>query len=113
MYFDESLPACEDYDLWLRILQKYNIHLINEELINKYAGHENQLSFNTKLIDIYRIFALEKHINSQYKKEVLEELLIKTTILLKGAKKHKNNTILEKYGKKLRFYEDFLNSSKL
>ena len=113
LYFDESLPACEDYDLWLRILQKYTIHLINEELINKYAGHENQLSFNTKLIDIYRIFALEKHINSQYKKEVLEELLIKTTILLKGAKKHKNKVILEKYGKKLSSYEDFLNSSKL
>jgi len=109
LYFDENLHACEDYDLWLRILLKYKIHLINEELINKYAGHENQLSFSSKLIDTYRISALEKHLDSKYKKEVIEELIKKTTILLKGAKKHQNTIVLDKYGKKLKNYEALIN----
>lgn len=102
--FDESLLACEDYDLWLRILYTCEIAFINKELVNKYAGHENQLSFNTKLIDTYRIQALEKHLNSRYKKEVVEELIYKIEILLKGAKKHNNTKILNKYEEKLLYF---------
>ena len=33
--FDEALPACEDYDLWLRIAWKHPIHLIDRPLIVK------------------------------------------------------------------------------
>ena len=81
--FDESLKACEDYDLWLRILQKYTIKLIKKELITKQAGHENQLSFTTPLIDKYRVQALQKHLQSVYKKEVLQEIYFKNSILKK------------------------------
>jgi len=81
--FDESLKVCEDYDLWLRILQKYTIKLINKELITKQAGHENQLSFTTPLIDKYRVQALQKHLQSEYKKEVLQEIHFKNSILKK------------------------------
>ncbi|MEE4112496.1 MAG: glycosyltransferase, partial [Desulfobacteraceae bacterium] len=42
--FDESLPACEDYDLWLRIAWKHPIHLIDRPLIIKRGGHDDQLS---------------------------------------------------------------------
>jgi glycosyltransferase involved in cell wall biosynthesis len=85
--FDETLKVCEDYDLWLRILTKYKIKLIDKELITKQAGHENQLSFTTPLIDSYRVKALEKHSKSVYKKEVLEEIEYKNSILRDGAKK--------------------------
>ena len=85
--FDENLKVCEDYDLWLRILQNHKIKLINKELITKNAGHENQLSFTTSLIDFYRIKALKKHINSKYKNEVLQEIKYKNSILENGAKK--------------------------
>ncbi len=85
--FDEELEVCEDYDLWLRILTKYKIKLIDKELITKQAGHENQLSFTTPLIDSYRVKALEKHSKSVYKKEVLEEIEYKNSILRDGAKK--------------------------
>ena len=27
--FDESLPACEDYDMWLRVALDYRIGLLN------------------------------------------------------------------------------------
>jgi glycosyltransferase involved in cell wall biosynthesis len=61
--FDESLPACEDYDLWLRISYKYPIYLIDIPLIIKRGGHDDQLSRNPGL-DRYRIDALKKMIES-------------------------------------------------
>ncbi|XPV70589.1 MAG: glycosyltransferase family 2 protein [Halarcobacter sp.] len=100
--FDESLKACEDYDLWLRVLLDYEIKYINKKLTTKYAGHENQLSFNTKLIDTYRIEALEKHINTPHKKEVIEEIIYKIDILLKGAIKHQNDDLIIFYKDKLK-----------
>jgi glycosyltransferase involved in cell wall biosynthesis len=99
--FDESLKACEDYDMWLRILEHYPIHFIDKKLTTKYAGHTNQLSFETQLIDTYRIQALEKHLQGKHKKAVIEELILKITILLKGAKKYNNTDILIEYENKL------------
>jgi glycosyltransferase involved in cell wall biosynthesis len=57
--FDEQLPACEDYDLWLRISCRYPIHLIDTALIVKRGGHVDQLS-RAPGLDKYRIRALEK-----------------------------------------------------
>lgn len=57
--FDERLPACEDYDLWLRITWKYPVHLIDIPLIVKHGGHPDQLSAMPEL-DKYRIHALVK-----------------------------------------------------
>jgi glycosyltransferase involved in cell wall biosynthesis len=61
--FDESLPACEDYDLWLRISCRYPVHLIDTPLIIKRGGHEDQLS-RAPGLDRFRINALEKIIES-------------------------------------------------
>jgi glycosyltransferase involved in cell wall biosynthesis len=52
--FDERLPACEDYDLWLRIAWKHPVHLIGMPLIVKRGGHADQLSRMPEL-DKYRI----------------------------------------------------------
>lgn len=57
--FDECLPACEDYDLWLRITWKYPVHLIPIPLVVKRGGHADQLSRMPGL-DRYRIRALVK-----------------------------------------------------
>jgi len=57
--FDESLPACEDYDLWLRIACKYPIHLIDRPLIVKCGGHADQLSRMPEL-DRFRIRSIAK-----------------------------------------------------
>ena len=101
--FDENLVVSEDYDLWLRILQKYEIGYIDEKLTTKYAGHD-QLSFSTKLSDVYRIEALKKHIHSAYKNEVIKELIYKTSLLLKGAIKHNNQEVIEKYQEELNYF---------
>ncbi len=61
-FFDESLPACEDYDLWLRISPSYPVYLIDEPLIIKRGGHSDQLSRNP-MLDRYRIKAIKKLLN--------------------------------------------------
>ncbi|MEN8780645.1 MAG: glycosyltransferase, partial [Desulfobacterales bacterium] len=37
--FDENLPACEDYDLWLRVGCRFPVHLIDKPLTIKRGGH--------------------------------------------------------------------------
>ena len=57
--FDEKMPACEDYDLWLRITCRYPAHLIPKQLIVKRGGHDDQLSRLPEL-DKYRIASIVK-----------------------------------------------------
>jgi glycosyltransferase involved in cell wall biosynthesis len=61
--FDEDLPACEDYDLWLRVSWRYPVHLIETPLIIKRGGHADQLS-KAPGLDKFRIQALKKVIES-------------------------------------------------
>jgi GT2 family glycosyltransferase len=58
--FDEDLPACEDYDLWLRVGWRHPIGLLPEPLVIKRGGHPDQLSATTPALDLYRIRALAK-----------------------------------------------------
>lgn len=61
--FDEQLPACEDYDLWLRVSCRYPVHLTDSPLVIKRGGHDDQLSKAAGL-DKYRIQSLVKIIES-------------------------------------------------
>lgn len=61
--FDESLPACEDYDMWLRVSCRYPVYLIDRPLIEKRGGHADQLSKSPGL-DRFRIAAIIKAIKS-------------------------------------------------
>ncbi|MCX8044953.1 MAG: glycosyltransferase [Desulfobacterota bacterium] len=58
--FDESMPACEDYDLWLRISVRYAMYLIRKPLVIKYGGHSDQQSRTVPHLDRWRIYALCK-----------------------------------------------------
>ena len=61
--FDESFPACEDYDLWLRIACRFPVLFLPERLIIKRAGAWPQLSRQHSL-DRYRIRALQNIMTS-------------------------------------------------
>ncbi len=61
--FDETLPACEDYDLWLRISCRFPVYRIDTPLIIKRGGHEDQLSASFGL-DRFRIKAIKRIIKS-------------------------------------------------
>jgi glycosyltransferase involved in cell wall biosynthesis len=64
--FDPGLPACEDYDLWLRCSLRYPIGLLPERLVRKYGGHGDQLSRRMIGLDLYRIYSLVKLLRSRY-----------------------------------------------
>ncbi len=82
-YFDEALEVCEDYDMWLRVLNTFEVGLLDEVLTTKFAGHE-QLSFKYHSMDRYRIEALLKHI---------EHPQVRLEIEKKLEKKKRNTTI--------------------
>jgi glycosyltransferase involved in cell wall biosynthesis len=58
--FDESMQACEDYDLWLRIAAHYPVYLVDEPLVIKRGGHHDQQSRRVPALDRLRIRSLCK-----------------------------------------------------
>ncbi|MFH1091695.1 MAG: glycosyltransferase [Pseudomonadota bacterium] len=64
--FDESLPACEDYDLWLRVAARHPVHLVDRPLVIKTGGHKDQLSRTTVGLDKYRVASLLKILSSDW-----------------------------------------------
>ena len=62
--FDEALPACEDYDLWLRIACRHPVELIREPLVVREGGHPDQLSSRFEGLDRFRVRALVKLVRS-------------------------------------------------
>ena len=100
--FDESLPACEDYELWLRIASRYEVAYIEEKLIRKYGGHADQLSQAHFAMDRFRIYALDKllgdmpQLATERREAVRKILLRKARIVHKGAIKHGNEDLRQK-----------------
>lgn len=92
--FDERLPACEDYDLWLRMTVRVPVTLIPEALIVKRGGHADQLSRSTPLLDQYRIAALDKLLRTALtvpqRRAVLSTLVRKCDIVAQGAAKRQH-----------------------
>ena len=64
-YFDESFPAAEDYDLWLRITAFYLVRFADEPLVVKYGDRDDQLSKVVPAIDIYRVRAILKTLDDR------------------------------------------------
>jgi glycosyltransferase involved in cell wall biosynthesis len=90
--FDESLPACEDYDLWLRVGYRYPIGLLEEPLVIKRGGHPDQLSAVVEVLDRYRIQALVKLLRREplgqsQRKLVFDCLRRKCQIYAEGCRK--------------------------
>ncbi|GBF41954.1 glycosyltransferase [Leptospira ellinghausenii] len=57
--FREEMKTCEDYDLWNRILLKqFPIGLLEENLLVRYGGHEDQLSNQFQAIERFRLYSL-------------------------------------------------------
>jgi glycosyltransferase involved in cell wall biosynthesis len=91
-FFDESLPVCEDYDLWLRIGYRYPVGLIEEPLTVKRGGHADQLSNSIPGFDRYRIQALVKllrkeRLSSSQRELALQALGRKCRIYGEGCRK--------------------------
>ena len=104
--FDEELPVCEDYDMWLRICSKYSVLFLDQKLINKYGGHDDQLSKKYWGMDRFRLIALEKmidnpNLNSTDRMATINMAIDKTRILQKGYIKHNHKIESQEISEKL------------
>ena len=115
--FDITFPACEDYDLWLRIAPHYEIGLLNEKLVTRFGGHEDQLSRKYWGMDRFRISAMEKHVDSNmdpaWKRTLLKELEFKCGVVAAGAKKRDNLETATLYFEKQHNIQEKLNPDNL
>lgn len=98
--FDESLPACEDYDLWLRICSRHSVLFVETPQLLKYGGHADQLSRQHWGMDRFRVTALQKilqsnALNPQQRQLAISCILQKSQILYKGALKHNNPEMID------------------
>ena len=112
-FFDEDLPACEDYDFWLRYSSKEEVIFINEPLIIKKGGHSDQLSGVHWGMDRFRIYALEKILNEpdlklDYRIAAIREIILKMEILINGSQKRKKKVYAETLLEKKQYWEDSL-----
>ena len=111
-YFDEELPACEDYDFWLRLSCREEVLFVDEPLTIKYGGHKDQLSKKYWGMDRFRVTALEKIINQGKLTEdqfniAFQSLLLRLRIIHEGAKKRKNIKIEKMYWEKIQNWKEF------
>jgi len=109
--FNENLVVCEDYELWLRICDKYRVFFIDEPLIIKYGGHQGQLSYSIESIENHRIKALEylilENLNRKNKRHAIQMLLSKLNIYLKGLVKRRKNDEIAVYEEKIKVWNKF------
>ena len=109
--FNEDLVVCEDYELWLRICDKYRVFFIDEPLIIKYGGHQGQLSYSIESIENHRIKALEylilENLNRKNKRHAIQMLLSKLNIYLKGLVKRRKNDEIVVYEEKIKVWNKF------
>lgn len=48
--FDTTLPACEDWDLWLKIARKHPVEYISDIAVHYYWGNPDQLSYRSRAV---------------------------------------------------------------
>lgn len=89
--FDETFPAAEDYDLWLRIAWREPVGLVPEPLVIKRGGHPDQLS-RQRALDRFRIRTLVKLLQEPalpgtYRQAARSTLAKKCRIYAQGCEK--------------------------
>ena len=93
--FDDSLPVCEDYDLWLRLTAYHPVALLDEKLMIRHGGHSDQLSRKLWGIDRFRVQSLQKilsqeNLRSGDRTAAIRMLKKKCEILIKGFRNRGN-----------------------
>ncbi|MFO7459610.1 MAG: glycosyltransferase family 2 protein [Desulfatiglandales bacterium] len=88
--FDETLPVCEDYDLWLRISCRHPIHLLDRVLVIKEGGAPDQLSRSMAGMDRFRIQSMTRllqgaRLTRAQARALLDELTAKCEVYGNGC----------------------------
>ena len=109
-WFDDQLPVCEDYDLWLRITAEYRILFIDDPLIIKYGGHDDQLSHGVEGIEFFRIKSLENllersELSTDNRIISIKMIIKKYNIYLNGLVKRKKQGEADQIKEKIKFWK--------
>jgi GT2 family glycosyltransferase len=109
--FDESLPVCEDYDLWLRLSVRVPVGLVREPLVIKRGGHADQLSRRYWGMDRFRVASLAKLLASaplsgERRTAAVDTLREKCAILACGARRRGRADEADRYLSLARQYAD-------
>jgi glycosyltransferase involved in cell wall biosynthesis len=109
--FDEDLPCCEDYDLWLRVSPFWEFLYIDRPLTIKNGGRPDQVSSQYRLgMDRFRIKALGKlleagRLGPEHYRMAVEALTAKCCIYGNGCLKHGREEEGRRYLEMPRRYE--------
>ncbi len=100
--FDESLPVCEDYDLWLRLGVREPLGLLDLPLVVKRGGHADQLSRRHWGMDRFRVAALAKvlatnDLRGARRAAIVETVTQKCAVLAQGARRRGRADEAERY----------------
>ncbi len=110
--FDEDLPVCEDYDLWLRLTAYNPVLLLNEKLMTRHGGHSDQLSKKLWGIDRFRVQSLQKilsqeNLRPEDRTAAIGMLMKKCEILIKGFQNRGNMKEIRVYQNIAQNFSDF------
>ncbi|MDC0078142.1 glycosyltransferase [Deltaproteobacteria bacterium] len=102
--FDETLPICEDYDLWLRLTAQHQVALLNEKLMTRHGGHADQLSRSDWGVDRYRVQSIIKILKTEKlrpedRSAAIVVLRKKCEIIINGFRKRGKLQEIERYEK--------------
>lgn len=93
--FDENLPACEEYDLWLRLAARHEIHYVTDVTVicrsNKPDGSSRSWGWER-----FRVYALEKafqsgNLSPRQRFEVAQAIVRKCERLVEGFRRQKSD----------------------
>ena len=107
--FNEALPACEDYDLWLRVTCCLPVGLINDFLLRRCGGHADQLSAMVPMLDRFRVRSIldllrNNRLTNEQERQAVEPLQRRAGIVAEGHRKRGN---LEEYGNYQRILDEW------
>jgi glycosyltransferase involved in cell wall biosynthesis len=107
--FNESFPACEDYDLWLRITSTCPVGLVDKYLLTRYGGHDDQLSATVPGLDRFRIQSIINalgtgRLSASQVSLARATLVTKALIVANGSKKRGKIAEYEQYSDIARTY---------
>jgi glycosyltransferase involved in cell wall biosynthesis len=104
--FDENLPACDEYDLWLRIASRYAIYYLPSPRVTRRSmkgdGSSRKWSW-----DRFRVYALEKafqsgNLSPEQRFQVAEQIVRKCERLVEGFRRQKSEERSNFYERKRR-----------
>lgn len=101
--FDMLMPACEDYDLWLRITRQHLVGLNPEADVVRYGGHSDQLSSRYRAMDRFRVYAILKSLEHEqqddFRMKLEQAALSRLSILAAGAGKRGRHVEVQMYNR--------------